>query len=133
MGKRTSSGKSCTVLVADDDDNIRALLRTFLTGRPGLRVFEAASGIEAVEVLLREPAQLLVLDLHMPGMNGLEVTSFVRANPSTRGATILMFTSETDVRTRRKALRLGVDYYISKPFDPREFDRVLDGLLEEPK
>ncbi len=133
MAKRASPGKSCTVLVADDDSNIRLLLRTFLTGRPGLKVFEASSGIEAVEMLIREPAQLLVLDLHMPGMNGLEVASFVRANPATRGATIVMFTSEADIRTRRKAMLLGVDYYISKPFDPREFDRVLDGLLQERK
>ncbi|MBI3892501.1 MAG: response regulator, partial [Candidatus Wallbacteria bacterium] len=118
-----------TVLVADDDPHIRMLLRGFLSAKPGLRVLEAANGIAAVEVLLREKIDLLVLDLNMPGMNGLEVASVLRGNPATRDLRIVMFTTEGDAYTRRKAMAQGINYYVTKPFNPVDFDRILSGLL----
>ena len=125
----TAPAPGKTVLIVDDDKEIRQIVRTFLGGRGPLRVLEAADGLEAVDLLLREAVDLVITDLHMPRMNGLELASFVRRNPATARTTIVMFTTDRDAYTRRKAMAQGVNFYINKPFNPKDFLRVVGGLL----
>ncbi|MBI4861885.1 MAG: response regulator [Candidatus Riflebacteria bacterium] len=119
------------VLVADDDQQIRELLKAFLTMRPGIIVLEACDAIEALEFMVHERIDLLITDLNMPDMHGLELLSFVRSNDSTRNVTVMMFTTERDRLSRRKAKALGVNVFVTKPFDPMAFDKVLGELLSE--
>jgi len=126
----TETGQK-TVLIVDDDKSIRGIVRGFLLQHPNLKLLEAADGIEAVGVLLNEKVDLLIVDLQMPRMNGLEVVGFARRHKESRAMTIVMFTTVKDVYNRSKAMAQGVDVYVNKPFDPLDFSRIVDALLQK--
>ena len=105
-----------TILVADDDPNIRQLL-VFALGKAGLDTVEAADGEAAlVEAAARRP-DLVVLDINMPRMDGLEVCRRLRAEGDTP---ILFLSSRDDEIDRVLGIELGADDYVVKPFSPRE-------------
>ncbi|MCT8003034.1 response regulator transcription factor [Sphingomonas sanguinis] len=105
-----------TILVADDDPNIRQLL-VFALGKAGLDAIEAADGEAALaEVAARRP-DLVVLDINMPRMDGLEVCRRLRAEGETP---ILFLSSRDDEIDRVLGIELGADDYVVKPFSPRE-------------
>ena len=110
------------VLVVDDSLSVRTALATLLAGE-GFHVRTAKDGVEAVEAIdARRPAVVLV-DLEMPRMNGLELTAHIRANPATRDLPVIMITSRTAEKHRAQALAAGVDEYLTKPY--RENDLLL--------
>jgi two-component system OmpR family response regulator len=105
-----------TILVADDDPNIRQLL-VFALGKAGLDTIEAADGEAALaEVAARQP-DLVVLDINMPRMDGLEVCRRLRSDGDTP---ILFLSSRDDEIDRVLGIELGADDYVVKPFSPRE-------------
>ena len=106
------------ILVVDDEEDILELVR-FNLSKEGYQVLCAATGEEAVEITRSELPDLMVLDLMLPGMDGLEVTKFLKNNPETQNIPIVMLTAkgeESDVVT---GLELGADDYVTKPFSPR--------------
>ena len=106
------------ILVVEDEQDILELVRYNLA-RENYLVFCASSGEEALKIVGSEPLNLIVLDLMLPGMDGLEVTRRLRNNPRTQNVFIVMLTakgSEADIVT---GLELGADDYITKPFSPR--------------
>jgi two-component system, chemotaxis family, chemotaxis protein CheY len=106
-------------LVVDDSPTMRrmvmASLRDVCTGG----FVEAASGLEAVERLALGPVSLMVLDLNMPDMHGLEVLSFVRRHPTLGALPIIVLTTRGDESSRRAALAAGATAYLTKPFTPQ--------------
>ena len=111
------------VLVADDDSHIRAVI-TFALRREGFEVVEAADGDAALAAFEREAPNLLVLDVMMPGRDGLEVCRAVRAKPhhaSVHANVPVLFLSAKNAEVDRViGLEVGGDDYIIKPFSPRE-------------
>ena len=106
------------ILVVDDEEDILELVR-FNLSKEGYQVLCAATGEKAVEIARAELPDLMVLDLMLPGMDGLEVTKFLKNNPETQHIPIVMLTAkgeESDVVT---GLELGADDYVTKPFSPR--------------
>ena len=106
------------VLVVDDEEDILELLR-FNLSKEGYHVICATTGERAVEMARSELPDLIVLDLMLPGMDGLEVAKFLKNAPETQNIPIVMLTAkgeESDVVT---GLELGADDYITKPFSPR--------------
>jgi len=106
------------ILVVDDEEDILELVR-FNLSKEGYQVLCAATGEKAVEIARAELPDLMVLDLMLPGMDGLEVTKFLKNNPETQNIPIVMLTAkgeESDVVT---GLELGADDYVTKPFSPR--------------
>jgi len=106
------------ILVVEDEQDILELVR-FNLARENYRVFCASSGEEALKIVGSEPLDLIVLDLMLPGIDGLEMTRRLRNNPRTQNIFIVMLTakgSEADIVT---GLELGADDYITKPFSPR--------------
>ena len=106
------------ILVVDDEEDILELVR-FNLSKEGYQVICAATGEKAVEIARAELPDLMVLDLMLPGMDGLEVTKFLKNNPETQHNPIVMLTAkgeESDVVT---GLELGADDYVAKPFSPR--------------
>jgi len=106
------------ILVVDDEEDILELVR-FNLSKEGYQVICAATGEKAVEIARAELPDLMVLDLMLPGMDGLEVTKFLKNNPETQHIPIVMLTAkgeESDVVT---GLELGADDYVAKPFSPR--------------
>ena len=117
------------VLVVDDDPTTRDVLRRYLT-RSGHRVAEAVDGATALDMVSRLPVDLVVLDLMLPGVDGLDVCARLRANTATRRLPILMLTALGSESDRVVGLEQGADDYVVKPFSPREVTLRVGRLLE---
>ncbi|HEY3231158.1 MAG TPA: response regulator transcription factor [Roseiflexaceae bacterium] len=108
-----------TILVVDDEPGIVAIARDYLD-RAGFRVISAGDGITALRLARTERPSLLVLDLMLPGMDGLDVARALREDPATRALPIIMLTARVEEADKLIGLELGADDYITKPFSPRE-------------
>ena len=108
-----------SIVIVDDSPTIRRMVRTALSGIPASRFIEAASGLEAIEQLTLAPVGLIVLDLNMPDMHGIEVLRFVRRHPAYRALPVIVLTTRGDDESRRTALDAGATLYMTKPFLPQ--------------
>ena len=120
-----------TILVVDDSATTRSLVASYLTDWEGVEVVEAASGFEALRVLPARGVDLIVTDINMPDINGLELISFVRRNAAYRSIPLLIISTEGSERDRERGLELGADAYLVKPFDPAALRRTAKELLEK--
>jgi two-component system, OmpR family, phosphate regulon response regulator PhoB len=107
------------VLVVEDEPDIRDLVVLHLT-REGFRCRTAGNGPDALREARAAPPDLVVLDLMLPGMDGLEVCRRLRAEGATAGVPIIMLTAKADEVDRVVGLELGADDYVAKPFSPKE-------------
>ncbi|HEX5642535.1 MAG TPA: response regulator transcription factor [Thermoleophilia bacterium] len=114
-----------TVLVVEDEHNIATVVRIALE-RDGHRVVAVRTGEEALAELPRHPVGLVVLDLGLPGMDGLEVCRRIRAGSS---LPIIMLTARDEEADRVVGLELGADDYVPKPFSPRELAARVKAVL----
>lgn len=112
---QAAASKVPLVLVVDDSMSARRSLAQFM-GDSGFQVRTARDGIEAIELLGVNKPDLLLVDLEMPRMNGLELTSHVRANAATQDIPVIMVTSRSTEKHRRQADSAGVDRYLTKPY-----------------
>ncbi|HTH25783.1 MAG TPA: response regulator [Vicinamibacterales bacterium] len=119
------------ILIVDDSPTIRRMVRASLTPM-GIEFIEAASGLEAIERLALGPIQLMVLDLNMPDMHGLEVLGFVRANQKFQQLPVLVLTTRDDDGSRTAAMQAGATSYLTKPFTPQALLTEARGLIERP-
>ena len=115
-----------SVLVVDDDPTTREVLQRYLT-RAGLSVLEAADGVTALEVFRTGQPDLVVLDLMLPGMDGLDVCDRLRRHSQ---VPIMMLTALGSESDRVVGLEQGADDYVVKPFSPREVTLRVQKLLE---
>jgi two-component system phosphate regulon response regulator OmpR len=113
------------LLVVDDDASVRAMLHEYLEGH-GFAVAEAASGAEMRERILQELPQAVLLDIRLPGEDGLVLARYLREH---HDVAILMVTASGDVVDRVVGLEMGADDYIAKPFDLRELLARIKSVL----
>jgi len=106
------------ILVIEDDEDIQELIEFNLV-REGYQVLRVASGEEALTVEGREKPDLVILDLMLPGIDGLEVCRRLRGNPATGAVPIIMVTAKGEESDIVTGLELGADDYLVKPFSPR--------------
>lgn len=118
-----------TILVVDDSATMRRMLVATLRGLGDVRFEEAASGLEAIERLAVGVVDLVVLDLNMPDMHGLEVLRFVRTHPSFTDLPVVILTTREDGESRNEALREGATLYLTKPFAPEALVPQIGRLL----
>ncbi len=107
-----------SVLVVDDEPNI-VLSLEFLLKQAGYEVRIARSGEEAVKAVAVQAPELIILDVMLPTLDGFHVCETIRADPKLRAVRILMLTAKSRDVEREKALALGADDYITKPFSTR--------------
>jgi DNA-binding response OmpR family regulator len=107
------------ILVVEDDDDIAALLAHYLE-KGGHTVERLSSGSAVLPKLRARPADLVILDLMLPGMDGRLVCQAMRAEPATAGIPVIMLTARGEERDRIAGLELGADDYVTKPFSPKE-------------
>jgi two-component system chemotaxis response regulator CheY len=117
------------ILIVDDSATIRKMVRASLQVLEGPEFFEAASGLEAIEQLAVANVQLIVLDLNMPDMHGLDVLKFVRRQERHRHLPIIVLTTRGDEASRRQAEEAGATSYLTKPFVPQMLAATARTLL----
>jgi DNA-binding response OmpR family regulator len=116
-GSRTGKAR---VLVVEDESDIAELLKHTLERGGDIAVEIVSSGDAALKAAAAEPPELVLLDLNLPGLSGLEVCRLLRTKPATKQVTIIMLTARTSESDRVVGLDLGADDYITKPFSTRE-------------
>ncbi|WP_244833242.1 response regulator transcription factor [Clostridium sp. BJN0001] len=107
------------ILIVDDEENIVELLR-FNLENSEYNVFSAGDGIEALKIANQEKPDLILLDLMLPGIDGLDVCKEIKKNPDTINTGIIMITAKSEELDKVLGLELGADDYITKPFSVRE-------------
>ncbi len=118
------------ILIVEDSPTMRSLVVSALEELGGpIRVTEAASGFEALRALPRDHYDLIVTDINMPDINGLELVSFVRRNAAYRAIPLLIISTEGSERDRLRGLELGADAYLVKPFELDALRRTARELL----
>jgi len=117
-----------SILIVEDDPDIAQLIEHYLL-RAGHAVNRLSTGTAVMPRLRTEPADLVILDLMLPGMDGLLVCQAMRAEPSTAEIPIIMLTARGEESDRVSGLELGADDYVTKPFSPRELTARVTALL----
>ena len=113
------------LLIVDDEDNIRRLLAVTLAGGD-YDVIQARDGTQALELTRRERPDFVVLDVSMPGMDGIEVCRQIKSDPALRKITVVMLTAQSQAETRRRATQAGADAFLTKPFSPLQLLEVVE-------
>ncbi|MDO9637310.1 MAG: response regulator [Pseudotabrizicola sp.] len=117
------------VLLIEDEPNITEAIR-FILSRDGCEVTALADGVGAVAAVRAEMPDLVILDLMLPGVSGLEILAQLRADPATKGLPVMMLTAKGQGRDREAAERAGASHFMTKPFsndDMRAAVRALTG------
>jgi two-component system chemotaxis response regulator CheY len=117
------------ILVVDDSKVMRDMIVACLRADTALEFTQAASGLEAIEQLSLKHFDLVVLDLNMPDIGGIEVTQFVRSQPTSKELPIVIVTTRGDEASRARALEAGASRYMTKPFTPEEILVEVRALL----
>ncbi len=119
------------ILIADDSATMRRMVRASLRDLADVRIDEAANGLEALERLSLEPIDLLILDLNMPDVHGLEVLRFVRDHERYRALPVIVLTTRGDEFSRASTLAAGASLYLNKPFDPHALAANVLAMMSE--
>jgi len=122
------------VLVVDDSKVMRDMIVACLRPRADLTFAHASSGLEAIERLSMRSFALMVLDINMPDIGGIEVLEFVRSHDQLKALPIVVVTTRGDDASRTRALEAGASRFLHKPFTPevilREVEELLPGVAE---
>ena len=116
---------AATILVCDDDPSLRELVRAVLG--PGYRFVEAADGVEALQLARELRPDLIVLDVMLPGLSGIEVLEALRTEDELRSMRVVVITAWSHAEMEVQVA--GADRFVSKPFDPDDLSRAVEELL----
>ena len=125
---KTSRDSRPTILLAEDFDDTRLMMKLWLT-RSGYRVIEAETGEEAVARAQSELPDLIIMDVMMPGLNGLDATRRIRQYQPLRNTPIVAVSAYGADKYRRIALEAGCTEYVSTPFEPDELKELIAKLF----
>lgn len=121
-----------TVLVVDDSATMRRMVMAALRELKGVVFHQAQSGLEAIERLSVDPVDLVVLDLNMPDVHGIEVLRFLRAHHAFESTPVIVLTTRGDPESREAAFVEGASAYLTKPFEPGTLVPEVRRLLDAP-
>ena len=113
-----SNGKEITILVIDDDEFCREMAQMILEENFPYKILTAPSGMDGVDMLIKNTVHLILLDVAMPGWDGFKTLSVIRENILLKKIPVIMLTASADRDSIIKASQFGVDDYIRKPFEP---------------
>jgi two-component system chemotaxis response regulator CheY len=125
------------VLIVDDSPSMRAFVRAALEEQPSsvgaLEVVEAASGFDALRLLPRGPYALVITDINMPDINGLELVRFIRGNEQHQSTPVVLISTQSSERDRQRGLALGADAYLAKPFTEEALQKLAIEQIQRPR
>jgi two-component system chemotaxis response regulator CheY len=119
------------ILIVDDSATIRKMVRSSLQTITDAAFTDAATGLEAIEQLALGPIELIVLDLNMPDMHGVDVMRFVRGHKAYKNVPIIVLTTRGDETSRETAVAAGATTYLTKPFAPQMLASAALALLQQ--
>ena len=121
------------VLIVDDSSSMRAIVRKIIkaSGFNIGELLEAADGKEAIKVLTDEWVDLVLTDINMPNMNGLELISEIKKDEMLKSIPVVMVTTEGSEKRIQESMKLGASGYIKKPFLPEEIKGTLSAIMGE--
>ena len=128
VAAREKTDSQPIALVVDDSITVRRVTQRLLE-RNGIRVFTARDGLDAVTMLADQLPDVILLDIEMPRMDGYEVAAHVRGDPRTRDIPIIMITSRVGDKHRARAIELGVDDYLGKPYQEAQLLEAIEPLI----
>jgi two-component system chemotaxis response regulator CheY len=117
------------ILIAEDSATMRSLIVSTIAAMGDFHMFEAANGFEALRILPREKVDLVITDINMPDINGLELVAFVRGNENYKNTPLIIVSTEGSQRDREKGLALGANAYLVKPFQPDALQQLVRQFL----
>ncbi len=117
-----------TIMVVDDNADIVAVIKTILEDK-GYALQFAYSGQEAFNLLGEQKPDLILLDILMPKVNGLEVLTLLKENPDTRSIPVILLTSKVEYKDVLEGYKKGAAYYITKPFTKNQLLNDIDSIL----
>jgi len=120
-----------TILIADDSSTMRAMLVAIVETLGDYRTVEASSGFEALRLLPRGHFDLILTDINMPDINGLELISYLRANPNYKNIPVFIISTEGSAKDIEKGKQLGADEYLVKPFSPATLQQLITQYLNK--
>lgn len=118
-----------TILIADDSASMRAMLISTIEALGEYNIVEASSGFEALRLLPREKVDLILTDINMPDINGLELISYLRNNPNYQDIPVFIVSTEGSSKDIDKGKLLGANEYVIKPFDPAKVQELILAYL----
>lgn len=121
--------KVFTILIVDDSAAMRSLLVSTLETLGQLHIVQAPNGFEALRMLPREQIDLVLTDINMPDINGLELLSFIRNNPIYKDVPVVVISTEGSRKDIEKGLTLGANEYLVKPFNPEQLLEIVKRFL----
>ena len=118
------------ILIAEDSLTMRSLIISTIAAMGNYETVEAANGFEALRILPREKVDLIITDINMPDINGLELVNFIRNNENYRLTPLIIISTEGSERDRQKGLSLGANAYLVKPFAPDQLQLLIRQYLD---
>lgn len=118
------------ILIAEDSLTMRSLIISTIAAMGHYETVEAANGFEALRILPREKVDLIITDINMPDINGLELVSFIRNNENYRSTPLIIISTEGSERDREKGMSLGANAYLVKPFAPDQLQLLIREYLD---
>jgi two-component system, chemotaxis family, chemotaxis protein CheY len=120
-----------TILIADDSASMRSFLVSIVEAIGDYRIVVASSGFEALRLLPRDHVDLILTDINMPDINGLELISYLRNNPNYKNIPVFIISTEGSAKDIEKGKELGADEYLVKPFSPATLQQLINKYLIE--
>jgi len=117
------------ILVVDDSATMRSMLMSIIEEIKDVELVEANNGFEALKALPQQSFDLIITDINMPEINGLEIVHFVKSNPAYQKIPLIIISTEHGQADIKKGLALGAQKYITKPFDPDQLKKTVKELL----
>ena len=119
-----------TALVVEDSPIMRGIIISSLSTFAEVQLVEVGSGFEALKMLPQQNFDIILTDINMPDINGLELLSFLKNHPNYRGIPVVIISTEKSDADRKRGLALGADDYLTKPFEPKDLQIIIRKLLK---
>ena len=118
-----------TILIVEDSSTTRALIRAVIDELGDFETVEAATGFEALKVLPRQQYDLIITDINMPDINGLELINFLRSNVRYSHVPIIIVSTERSEEDKKRGMALGASAYVAKPFKSAELQETIKKII----
>ncbi|MDT8317475.1 MAG: response regulator [bacterium] len=118
------------VLIVEDSSTMRSLIVSTVEIIEDVSVTETASGFEALKILPQKKFDLIMTDINMPDINGLELAKFVKTNVDYKDIPLIIISTEGSEKDRERGMQLGADEYVIKPFKPEQLQKLIMKYLK---